>query len=151
MKHATLLFLINDKQILLAMKKRGFGAGRWNGVGGKPNEAESITDAALRECQEEIGVTPIEIQEVAILNFYFPESKKSWNQQVTTYICRDWEGVPIETEEMAPKWFNIDEIPYSKMWPDDKHWLPKVIKGEYVKADFYFDDNDKLIKYSMNT
>ena len=56
MKQATLLFLIEDNHILLAMKKRGFGAGRWNGVGGKPNTAESILDVAIRECKEEIEV-----------------------------------------------------------------------------------------------
>lgn len=31
----TLLFLKKNRQLLLAMKKRGFGAGKWNGVGGK--------------------------------------------------------------------------------------------------------------------
>lgn len=55
----TLLFLIKDDHVLLAMKKRGFGAGNWNGVGGKIEAGESIEQALVRECQEEIGVTPI--------------------------------------------------------------------------------------------
>jgi len=56
----TLLFLIKDDQILLAMKKRGFGAGRFNGVGGKVEPGETIEQALIRESQEEINVTPIE-------------------------------------------------------------------------------------------
>ena len=54
MKHVTLLFLLTDDQILLAMKKRGFGMGRWNGVGGKIEPGETIEEATARECREEI-------------------------------------------------------------------------------------------------
>ncbi|MCL4357608.1 8-oxo-dGTP diphosphatase [Patescibacteria group bacterium] len=149
MKQATLLFLLDNNRILLAMKKRGFGVGRWNGVGGKPHKNEAIEKTARRECQEEIRVVPKEIKEIATLNFYFPENKKEWNQQVIVFICRTWKGKPMETEEMSPQWFAISGIPYDKMWSDDKYWLPKVIEGEYVKADFYFDDNDNLLKYNI--
>jgi hypothetical protein len=48
----TLVFCrreLNDhKEILLGMKKRGFGAGKWNGFGGKLEENESNEDAAKR-------------------------------------------------------------------------------------------------------
>jgi 8-oxo-dGTP pyrophosphatase MutT (NUDIX family) len=151
MRQATLLFLFRDQHILLAMKKRGFGVGRWNGVGGKPKDGELIAEAAIRECQEEIGVTPKEIHQAATLYFYFPEAKKDWNQQVTTFTCRSWQGEPSETEEMAPKWFAVNKIPFSKMWPDDKYWLPRVIKGEFITAEFYFDNNEKLLRYKIIT
>ncbi|MGH7234133.1 MAG: NUDIX domain-containing protein, partial [Candidatus Saccharimonadales bacterium] len=82
MQRATLLLLLENDRILLAMKRRGFGVGKWNGVGGKLNQGETIEQAAKRECFEEIQVKPKEITEVAILNFYFPDSKKDWNQQV---------------------------------------------------------------------
>jgi 8-oxo-dGTP diphosphatase/2-hydroxy-dATP diphosphatase len=51
MRNATLVFLINrnENKICLGMKKRGFGASRWNGFGGKVNEEEEIEDAAIRE------------------------------------------------------------------------------------------------------
>jgi mutator protein MutT len=151
MKQATLLFLLNESKILLAMKKRGFGSGKWNGVGGKPDKGETIEEAAIRECQEEIAVTPKDIKEVATLNFYFPEEKKEWNQQVIVFTCNSWHGKPKESEEMSPRWFAISRIPYDKMWSDDKYWLPKVIQGEYVKANFHFDDNDKLLNYNIES
>ena len=147
MKQATLLFLIKDNQILLAMKKRGFGEGRWNGVGGKPAKGESITAAAIRECIEEIQVTPHHLKELATLNFSFPGAKKESNQQVVVFICNAWEGKPVETEEMSPKWFKVNKIPYDKMWSDDKYWLPIVLEGKYVRADFHFDNNDNLRKH----
>jgi 8-oxo-dGTP pyrophosphatase MutT (NUDIX family) len=37
-----------SREILLGMKKRGFGAGKWNGFGGKLEENESNEAAAKR-------------------------------------------------------------------------------------------------------
>ncbi|MDR0650832.1 MAG: NUDIX domain-containing protein [Candidatus Peribacteria bacterium] len=51
----TLVFLFNlQGQLLLAMKKRGFGVGKWSGPGGKVEEGESISQAAVREVEEEV-------------------------------------------------------------------------------------------------
>lgn len=149
-KKATLLFLIEENKILLAMKKRGFGAGRWNGVGGKPEKNESIEQTAIRECREEINVKPVTIQQVATLNFYFPSDKSDWNQQVWVYLCKDWEGEPSETEEMKPKWYKMDSIPYESMWKDDKFWLPKVLEGNSVEAEFTFDENDNVLSHTIS-
>ena len=91
MKQATLLFLIKDNQILLAMKKRGFGVNRWNGVGGKPILNEKIIDTAIRETQEEILVTPKHIKQVATLDFYF-QNNPDWNQQVIVFFTNEWDG-----------------------------------------------------------
>ena len=71
--------LIDDPKILLAMKKRGLGAGKWNGVGGKPETDETIEQTAIRECQEEIRVVPKNLKLVATLNFYFSKAKSDWN------------------------------------------------------------------------
>jgi 8-oxo-dGTP pyrophosphatase MutT (NUDIX family) len=148
-RQATLLFLIDEEKILLALKKRGFGMGKWNGVGGKPNEGESIDQTAIRECQEEINVTPILLSKAAELSFYFPKTKPKWDQQVTVYRCDEWKGIPKETEEMAPKWFNFSDIPYQQMWADDKFWLPKVLNGDFVEAEFYFDESNAVIKQKV--
>jgi hypothetical protein len=29
---------------------------------------------------------------------------------------------------MKPEWFDIEKIPYDKMWDDDIIWLPRVLK-----------------------
>ena len=71
LRQTTLCFLTKDKKVLLAMKKRGFGNGRWNGVGGKLNAGETIRQAAIREAKEEIGVTVWQMEKVAVLDFYF--------------------------------------------------------------------------------
>jgi len=150
-KKATLLFLTKGDEILLAMKKRGFGVGRWNGVGGKPDGDETIEQTAIRECSEEIMVTPLDIKQVATLDFHFPTDKSDWDQQVIVYLCPKWDGEPTETEEMKPQWYKKSEIPYEKMWKDDKYWLPEVIDGKFVDAEFVFDDNDSVIAHSVRS
>lgn len=156
LRQATLMFLLRDNQILLAMKKRGFGANKYNGVGGKPDPGEAIEDAAIRETFEEISVKiPKEsLIHKAVLNFYFPDvpADKNWNQQVLVYLV-DWEesmGDPKETEEMRPEWFDKDKIPYPKMWDDDRHWLPRVLEGEFLEGEFFFLEDKKIKEYILD-
>lgn len=142
MKTCTLLFLLRDDEILLAMKKRGLGAGHWNGVGGKVEPNESLKEATIRECQEEIGVTPKSLEEVAVHDFLFPDG--SPDMKVHAFITKNWEGEPHETEEMAPKWFKISDIPYTKMWDDDIVWLPLVLQGKKLQTTFTFDTDNHM-------
>lgn len=146
----TLLFLKSDDQILLAMKKRGFGAGKWNGAGGKIEAGESIEQALVRECQEEIGVTPKSWRQVAELDFVQDaETPDPWHMYVHAYITNEWDGQPSESEEMMPKWFDVDDIPYGDMWDDDEFWLPQVLDGKKVYGEFTFDENDKLLTHDV--
>lgn len=150
MTELTLLFLRRDSEILLAMKKRGFGEGCWNGVGGKLEPGETIQQALVRECREEIGVTPKNYWQVAELTFDAFFKNKRTLLLVHVYMCKNWEGNPAETEEMRPEWFDIAKVPYDKMWQDDKYWLPQVLKGKKVKGKFAFDNQDNLLDYTVN-
>ncbi len=140
MKPTTLCLLVRDDKILLAMKKRGFGVGKWNGIGGKVQEGETIETAAARETEEEIGVVvdPVKMEKVGNIEFYFKDKPDEWNQQMHIFLVKDWRGEPKESEEMAPKWYLHHEIPFDAMWPDDKHWLPMVLAGKKVEGKFNF-------------
>lgn len=142
--------LIKDNKILLALKKRGFGVGKWNGTGGKVEAGEQIVDAAVREVREEIGVSILNPEKVGVLHFRFPY-KEVWNQDVHLFLAKDWQGKPIESDEMAPKWFSFSEIPYDKMWDDDKFWLPRVLSGEKINADFIFGEGEIINKHTIKT
>ncbi len=149
-KVCTLLFLKKDDQILLAMKKRGFGSDRYNGVGGKIDSGETVEQALVRECQEEIAVTPNNYWKVAEHDFLIDsDTEKPWHMYVHTYLCDEWEGEPIETEEMAPKWFKVIDIPYTQMWQDDLFWLPQVLAGQKVTGHYTFDHEDKLLEHTV--
>lgn len=148
-KTLSLLFLRKGDSLLLAMKKRGFGEGRWNGVGGKVEPGETIKQAMIRESQEEIGITPTAYEKFAEINFdeYFKGEPTLMNVHV--FVATAWEGKPTESEEMKPKWFNIADIPYDKMWPDDPYWLPVVLKGQKLTADFTLDETDAIISHKL--
>ncbi len=148
-QQATLCFLVKDNEVLLAMKKRGFGVGLWNGSGGKIKIGESRKQAAKREVKEEVGIDVFNLRYMALLHFYFPDDpkKKDWNQDVHVFTTRRWSGEPLETEEMMPKWFKISEIPFDTMWPDDAYWLPHVLNGKKIEGWFAFDDNNKILDY----
>lgn len=147
----TLTFFVKDNKIMLGYKKRGFGKGNFLGIGGKVEPGESIEVAARREILEEVEVTAKSLQQKATLNFYFPHIEdESWNQQVHAFILREWEGEPQETEEIRPQWFELSQIPYSKMWNDAHFWLPLILEGKVVAADFLFDENLKVIASNIS-
>ncbi len=143
LKLNTLCFLIKEDKILLALKRRGFGAGKWNGVGGKLENDESIEQALVRETKEEINVTLKKYIPVATLDFYF-DGKLEWDRRVMVYFATDWDNVPTSSEEMLPAWYDREKIPYDLMWPDEKIWLPKVLEGEIIHGEFLFNENQKL-------
>ncbi len=147
----TLAFLVKDNALLLAMKKRGLGVGKWNGVGGKLDKGESVEEAAKREMQEEIGVTPLTLDKRAELYFYHPvqDNGSDYNQKVVVYFVKDWEGEPQESEEMRPRWFSFEQIPYQEMWPDDKEWLPLVLAGKKVEGHFLFDADFSIVEHEV--
>lgn len=156
LRDCTLVFLIRKdgagriSHICLAMKKRGFGVGKWNGVGGKVERGEGIEDAARREAQEEIHVHLGALEKVGELTFMFTKDP-NWNQLVHVYLCDEWQGEPQESEEMAPKWFASNDIPYEEMWEDDWHWLPYALAGERVKGEFRFDESNALLDKDVHT
>lgn len=154
-RNSTLVFLVRRDgetgevtEVCLAMKKRGFGVGRWNGSGGKCEPNELVEDAARRETEEEILVTPCELVKSAELEFRFPH-QSDWDQLVTVFLVSDWEGEPGESEEMSPKWFDVSDIPFDDMWPDDPYWLPRVLAGETLRARFVFAEGDEVAEQDI--
>lgn len=154
LRDATLLFLVKKTDgaitdICLAMKKRGFGMGRWNGVGGKVEPNETIETAAVRETAEEIGVTAKNIIKSAELSFYFPHNP-DWDQKVHVYYTEEWENEPGESDEVRPAWFSIKDIPLDQMWPDDSFWLPHFLSGQLIRASFKFAEGDIILEKEIN-
>lgn len=130
------------------MKKRGFGKGRWNGFGGKAADGETPDQAAKREIWEEAGIIVPEIEKIGAIDFIWPDGAD--DQTVHIFKARDYEGEIAESEEMLPKWFHVDEIPYDAMWPDDKHWLPLFLEDKKFLGQCFFDDEDKIKEININ-
>lgn len=147
-KLLTLCIIHENNRVLLGMKKRGFGAGKWNGFGGKVEQGERIEQAAVRELKEEAGIDVHKLEKRGILDFVFTNTPDSV-LQVHVFKPTEYTGDPIETDEMKPQWFAIEHIPYADMWADDIYWFPLFFANKKFKGMFTFDENHKLLSNKL--
>jgi len=144
----TLIVIHQGSQVLLGMKKRGFGAGNWNGFGGKPLKGETVEQAVRRELQEEAGITATDVVKRGLMRFDF-EEPADLKIDVHLFSASAFMGEPTETEEMKPRWFSIHEIPFDKMWPDDKYWFPIFLAGKNFNAQFDLKNSVTLLRHEI--
>lgn len=144
---ATLLFVVSGGRILLIRKKRGLGAGKINGPGGRLEEGETWLQAAIREVEEEVCVAPGGIYEAGELRFQFVDG---YSIHVRVFRANHCAGEPRETDEAMPLWFSVDGIPYAEMWADDILWLPLLLKRTRFTGRFVFS-GDALLDHRLET
>lgn len=141
---ATLMFIEDEaeRKVLLIRKKRGFGQGKINGPGGKLDPGESELDCAVRETEEELGVTALNSRKRGELWFQFVDGLA---MHVAVFHATEHTGVAAETEEAAPLWTSVDDIPFEQMWADDRHWLRQMLATrESFTGRFLFDGDAML-------
>lgn len=143
---ATLSFIFNKDQVLLGLKKKGFGKGYWNGFGGKIETGEKPVQAAAREIQEECKLKASRLKPAGKLYFHFDDDPR--RIEGFLFTTHKFSGQPEETAEMKPQWYNIHELPFDQMWEDDRFWLPYVLMGKKVHATFRFKKK-KMLDYSI--
>lgn len=151
MRPTTLCFPIDRAgRLLLGRKKRGFGVSKWNGFGGKLEEGETFLQCAIREFAEESGLTAREedLELVGFLDFRF-DGDSSLDHIGYVYFVRTWQGTPVETDEMEPRWFAQDKLPFDEMWQGDRTWLPLLLQHECIEGTILFAEDGESVQ-SMN-
>ena len=144
-QRANLCFILRGDEILLIRKKRGFGAGKINGPGGKVDPGESALESVLRETYEELGIRPLRAEQRAQLHFQF---RDGYSLHCAVFLAHDFEGEPHETDEAIPLWTPLGAIPYDQMWEDDRYWLPLLIRGKRFVGYFEFD-GERLLRHEI--
>lgn len=144
-ERATLLFVRRAGQLLLILKKRGLGAGKINGPGGRIDPGETAEACAVREVQEELCVTPTGVQPAGELRFQFADG---YSLLGFVFLASGCEGEPRETDEAIPLWTPEDRIPFERMWADDRIWLPHLLAGRWFAGRFLFD-GDAMLGYDL--
>ena len=120
-KILTLVYILKDNQILLGMKKRGFGKGKWNGFGGKVKVGEeTIRHGALREVQEECGLClkDEDICQLGLIDFEF--KNEPVHLEVHVFEARQYSGQVTESDEMAPKWSQSNNAKFNSVQADGR-------------------------------
>lgn len=113
----TVCFVLDRsaQRLLLGLKKRGVGVGKYNGFGGKLELGETAHQATARELWEESGITVIPEWLQPMGHVTFPHAQ----QRMHVFVVTQWQGTPQESAEMRPCWFPLATIPYAQMWPTD--------------------------------
>jgi 8-oxo-dGTP diphosphatase len=143
---ATLLFVMDAGRLLLIRKKRGLGAGKINGPGGRIEPGESPAECALRELEEEVGVVARAPRKCGEHHFQFTDG---YSLHVYVFASTDFSGDPIETDEAVPMWVSQDELPYDEMWEDDRLWMPHLLAGRPFVG-WYLFDGEAMVDYRLD-
>ena len=142
---ATLVFVVRDGQVLLIRKKRGLGAGKINGPGGRLEPGESIEACAVREAQEELLITPTGLEHSGENLFQFVDG---YSIHVHVFRASGFSGTPTETAEAAPLWAPIEWVPYDEMWEDDRLWLPLMFARQRFVGRYVFE-TDRMLDHHV--
>ena len=148
MRDTSLVFPVDGKgRILLGRKKRGMGFGKWTGFGGKIEPGESMRQCACRELWEECGLEAEESSLELVADLYFDQpSDARWSHGGMVYLVRSWQGTVNRSEEMEPRWFSLEGLPYDEMWQADRIWVPRVLGGKQLRGTITFGaDGDTVL------
>lgn len=151
----TLCFLLRDgnsgPEVLLGLKRTGFGTGKIVGIGGHVEPGETDGEAAVREVFEETGISVLlqDLNDAGAVHFVFP-ARPEWNMSTRLFTARTWQGEPMDSDEVLPEWFRTDTLPVERMWQDADHWLPVVLEGGKVNIVVTLNDDNETVASSVS-
>jgi len=142
-ERAVIVYITDTKlgKLLLIDKKTGLGKGKVNAPGGHIEPGETSLEAAVRECQEEVSLTPLRPEKRMELHFQFTSGYALYGE---AFFTDSWEGTIQSSNEADPFWCDLDKIPWDNMWEDDRRWLPLAMAGKKYRAFYVFDDDTML-------
>lgn len=136
------VILISNEKILLGKRHpdpdkadSAFkSAGEWCLPGGKLDFGETFEEGAIREVQEETGITIKNPKVISVHNF-----KNQYAHFMTVgLIVHEWKGEAkvMEPDEITEwKWFSLKKLPYPRYFPSFG-----VIKN-HLKNQFYIKES----------
>jgi len=146
-REEVITIIYQHLKILLGMKKVRFGKGKYNGFGGGLNPGENLEECAMRETFEEADIKIITPKKIGQILFQFDYEEQ--DHLVHFFKTDKFEGNPKESEEMKPEWFDVNKIPYDKMWDDDQYWMPWLLGDRKFEGIFKFGVDNKVRQYML--
>jgi 8-oxo-dGTP diphosphatase len=147
---ATVCFIRRNAKVLLQERAAGrVWAGRLNGPGGKVAAGETPIDAIVREVLEETQLHIIDPKRHGVLDLVFGEPERS-RLAVVVFSCDRFAGSARGGREGRLRWYPEDRLPFDRLWPDMRYWLPTVLDGGTTTGVCTYDeDGDQLLSCSL--
>ena len=111
-----------DKFMIFQRPENKTRAFEWEFVGGKAEKGETLEQALIRECREEIGVTVKVGSVFAEVDHEYPDI----TIHLTVFNAEIAEGIPQRLEHNDIRCITPDEIPQYEFCPADKDILKKI-------------------------
>ena len=111
-----------DKFMIFQRPENKTRAFEWEFVGGKAEKGETLEQALIRECREEIGVTVKVGSVFAEVDHEYPDI----TIHLTVFNAEIAEGIPQRLEHNDIRCITPDEIPQNEFCPADKDILKKI-------------------------
>lgn len=119
------ILVFQGTKVLLV--RHGEAAGHITGVYGIPSgrveEGETLSVCAVRELFEETGLRSTEdsLSEYPS-NIYIADIERKGGEKIhfvwRVFICNNWDGILLGSDETSPDWFEIEKISTLKLLPN---------------------------------
>ena len=130
---AHIFLLRGDSVLLLRRSSTGFEDGNWCSVGGHLEGGESVKQAAIRECREEIGVE-IDASSLKVIGVTHYDSPAG--EGIDIFLsATHWAGEPYPQAECDDlQWCALNELP--------ENTIPFVRRAidHHLRAGIWFDE-----------
>jgi len=132
-------------------KRKIVGSNCWVPPGGATESFDkSQKHSAQRELLQETGLSvPLKsFEKVGILKGYF-DNKLRWVVHLYRVVTSGTYPLQYPRKEYVDmQWFPVFRLPFDKMIPGDKSWIPRILKGEKLSISIFAGSEVNNLKFT---
>ena len=121
--------------------------GKYNGLGGKFELAETPEDCVRREVLEESGLQLAEQELAGIISFPQFQDDRDWC--VFVFTSRSFAGELRGSDEGSLHWVERKNLLDLNLWEGDRIFLPWVLEERFFSAEFRYEAG-KLVSHRVS-
>ncbi|GAB3554068.1 hypothetical protein GCM10027404_27530 [Arthrobacter tumbae] len=135
------------REVLLGLKRSGFGTGRIVALGGGLEHGETAAEAAAREVQEESGIVVevADLLELGPVRWRFP-ANPALDMDAVVFTADRFIGEPALTDEIDPCWYPVAQVPWEGMWEDARHWIGHVLRSQPLNVTVTLNTDNETVR-----
>lgn len=151
MKLATLCYLRSNGKTLMVYRNKkpnDMHRGKWNGLGGKLEPAESPEECAVREVFEESG---LQTEELILKGFLtFPNFSNDEDWYAFVYLIPSFSGSLVDSPEGDLRWIEDEKLLDLNLWAGDRIFLPLLDRPGIFSGKFVYK-NGSLVDHQIRS